>query len=119
MKDVKLCRMLLGCSSLDCNPYPDNILSIYLSKFKFALSQFDRFLDNKNSVILHSSQYKFLRRYLSLLAKHPVITKAVTSAILTLVGDLICQVNYRAPVVEIILLSVVQLSTHTDCWFSF
>ncbi|KAG5242496.1 protein sym [Salix suchowensis] len=30
-------------------------------------------------------------RYLNLLAKYPVLTKAVTSAILTLMGDLICQ----------------------------
>ncbi|KAF7116642.1 hypothetical protein RHSIM_RhsimUnG0020800 [Rhododendron simsii] len=30
--------------------------------------------------------------YLSLLDKHPVLTKAVTSALLTLIGDLICQV---------------------------
>ncbi|PIN11667.1 Peroxisomal membrane protein MPV17 [Handroanthus impetiginosus] len=30
--------------------------------------------------------------YMSLLAKYPVITKAVTSALLTLVGDIICQV---------------------------
>ncbi|MBA0644984.1 hypothetical protein Goklo_013147, partial [Gossypium klotzschianum] len=30
-------------------------------------------------------------RYLALLAKHPVLTKAVTSALLTCVGDLICQ----------------------------
>ncbi|XP_039034353.1 protein sym-1-like [Hibiscus syriacus] len=33
----------------------------------------------------------FLSWYLGLLAKHPVLTKAVTSALLTLVGDLICQ----------------------------
>ncbi|KAH6809354.1 Peroxisomal membrane 22 kDa family protein [Perilla frutescens var. frutescens] len=33
----------------------------------------------------------FKMRYLSLLAKHPVITKSITSALLTLVGDLICQ----------------------------
>lgn len=43
---------------------------------------------------LHPYHYsKFVCRYLSLLGKHPVITKAVTSALLTLVGDVICQVN--------------------------
>ncbi|KAL1126798.1 hypothetical protein V6Z11_A13G135700 [Gossypium hirsutum] len=33
-----------------------------------------------------------MRRYLALLAKHLVLTKAVTSALLTCVGNLICQV---------------------------
>ncbi|KAK6123653.1 hypothetical protein DH2020_042607 [Rehmannia glutinosa] len=46
---------------------------------------------NQGSVLLHSSQSETLRRYLSLLAKYPVMTKAVTSAFLTLVGDVICQ----------------------------
>lgn len=36
----------------------------------------------------------FSFRYLSLLDKHPVLTKAVTSALLTLIGDLICQVQF-------------------------
>ncbi|KAL0341698.1 UNVERIFIED_CONTAM: Peroxisomal membrane protein 2 [Sesamum calycinum] len=33
----------------------------------------------------------FMVKYMSLLAKYPVMTKAVTSALLTLVGDVICQ----------------------------
>ncbi|CAI9780460.1 unnamed protein product [Fraxinus pennsylvanica] len=37
------------------------------------------------------SNWSLLSWYLSLLARHPVMTKAVTSALLTLVGDLICQ----------------------------
>ncbi|KAG0503602.1 hypothetical protein HPP92_003674 [Vanilla planifolia] len=35
--------------------------------------------------------WSFLSRYLVLLDKHPVATKAVTSAVLTLIGDLVCQ----------------------------
>ncbi|KAL6579717.1 hypothetical protein OROMI_007741 [Orobanche minor] len=35
--------------------------------------------------------WSFISWYLSLLASYPVMTKAVTSAFLTLVGDLICQ----------------------------
>ena len=31
-------------------------------------------------------------RYLALLSDYPVLTKSVTSALLTLIGDLICQV---------------------------
>ncbi|KAJ6778936.1 PEROXISOMAL MEMBRANE PROTEIN 2 PXMP2 MPV17 [Salix koriyanagi] len=38
-----------------------------------------------------SSNWSFLSWYLNLLANYPVLTKAVTSAILTLMGDLICQ----------------------------
>ncbi|CAI9766489.1 unnamed protein product [Fraxinus pennsylvanica] len=37
------------------------------------------------------SDWPLLSWYLSLLVKYPVMTKAVTSALLTLVGDLICQ----------------------------
>ncbi|KAG8378606.1 hypothetical protein BUALT_Bualt07G0003000 [Buddleja alternifolia] len=37
------------------------------------------------------SNWSLLSWYLSLLAKHPVMTKAITSALLTLVGDVICQ----------------------------
>ncbi|KAL9425158.1 hypothetical protein AB3S75_032150 [Citrus x aurantiifolia] len=37
------------------------------------------------------SNWSFLQWYLALLAKYPVATKAVTSALLTLIGDLICQ----------------------------
>ncbi|XP_012473000.1 protein sym-1 [Gossypium raimondii] len=37
------------------------------------------------------SGWSLLSWYLALLAKHPVLTKAVTSALLTCVGDLICQ----------------------------
>ncbi|KAK6148184.1 hypothetical protein DH2020_019096 [Rehmannia glutinosa] len=37
------------------------------------------------------SNWSLLSWYLSLLAKYPVMTKAVTSAFLTLVGDVICQ----------------------------
>ncbi|RYR04104.1 hypothetical protein Ahy_B06g083682 isoform A [Arachis hypogaea] len=38
----------------------------------------------------------FLSWYLAVLGKNPVAVKAITSAILTLIGDLICQVNsYR------------------------
>ncbi|KAF4359970.1 hypothetical protein F8388_004477 [Cannabis sativa] len=38
------------------------------------------------------NNWSFLSWYLGLLAKYPVATKAVTSALLTLVGDLICQI---------------------------
>ncbi|KAA8517878.1 hypothetical protein F0562_015333 [Nyssa sinensis] len=38
------------------------------------------------------SNWSLLSWYLSLLEKYPVLTKAVTSALLTLFGDLICQV---------------------------
>ncbi|PON80687.1 Mpv17/PMP [Parasponia andersonii] len=38
------------------------------------------------------SNWSLLSWYLGLLAKYPVTTKAVTSALLTLVGDLICQI---------------------------
>ncbi|KAG5252635.1 protein sym [Salix suchowensis] len=38
-----------------------------------------------------SGDWSFLSWYLNLLANYPVLTKAVTSAILTLMGDLICQ----------------------------
>ncbi|KAJ6870294.1 hypothetical protein NC652_036046 [Populus alba x Populus x berolinensis] len=38
-----------------------------------------------------NSNWSFLSWYLNLLANYPVLTKAVTSAILTLMGDLICQ----------------------------
>ncbi|KAG5556064.1 hypothetical protein RHGRI_006623 [Rhododendron griersonianum] len=38
------------------------------------------------------SKWSLLSWYLSLLDKHPVLTKAVTGALLTLIGDLICQV---------------------------
>ncbi|KAL8041720.1 hypothetical protein ABFX02_09G002400 [Erythranthe guttata] len=37
------------------------------------------------------SDWSLLSWYLSLLAKYPVMTKAVTSALLTFVGDVICQ----------------------------
>ncbi|XP_073064745.1 protein sym-1 isoform X2 [Primulina eburnea] len=37
------------------------------------------------------SNWSFLSWYLSLLAKYPVMTKAVTSSFLNLVGDVICQ----------------------------
>ncbi|CAK7339894.1 unnamed protein product [Dovyalis caffra] len=40
-----------------------------------------------------NSNWSFLSWYLNLLAKYPVLTKAVTSATLTLMGDLICQVS--------------------------
>ncbi|KAH9738683.1 peroxisomal membrane 22 kDa (Mpv17/PMP22) family protein [Citrus sinensis] len=39
------------------------------------------------------SNWSFLQWYLALLAKYPVATKAVTSALLTLIGDLICQLT--------------------------
>ncbi|KAK6942112.1 Mpv17/PMP22 [Dillenia turbinata] len=38
------------------------------------------------------NNWSLLSWYLALLEKHPVLTKAVTSAFLTLVGDLICQI---------------------------
>ncbi|CAL5356758.1 hypothetical protein CsSME_00046112 [Camellia sinensis var. sinensis] len=38
------------------------------------------------------SDWSLLSWYLTLLEKHPVLTKAVTSAFLTFIGDLICQV---------------------------
>ncbi|XP_047323263.1 protein SYM1 [Impatiens glandulifera] len=34
----------------------------------------------------------FLQWYLSLLEKHPILTKSITSAILTLIGDITCQI---------------------------
>lgn len=37
------------------------------------------------------SNWSLLSWYLALLEKHPVLTKAMTSALLTLIGDLICQ----------------------------
>ncbi|KAL3835314.1 hypothetical protein ACJIZ3_010050 [Penstemon smallii] len=37
------------------------------------------------------SNWSLLSWYMSLLAKYPMMTKAVTSALLTLVGDLVCQ----------------------------
>lgn len=39
------------------------------------------------------SKWSLLSWYLSLLEKYPVLTKGVTSALLTLIGDLICQVT--------------------------
>ncbi|KAL0417346.1 UNVERIFIED_CONTAM: Peroxisomal membrane protein 2 [Sesamum latifolium] len=39
----------------------------------------------------NGSNWSLLSWYMSLLAKYPVMTKAVTSALLTLVGDVICQ----------------------------
>ncbi|XP_057437871.1 protein sym-1 [Lotus japonicus] len=36
-------------------------------------------------------KWSFLSWYLALLAKHPVLVKALTSALLTLIGDLVCQ----------------------------
>ncbi|OMP07998.1 Mpv17/PMP22 [Corchorus olitorius] len=41
-----------------------------------------------------TSGWSFLSWYLNLLAKYPVFTKAVTSALLTFVGDLICQLAF-------------------------
>ncbi|XP_071732103.1 protein sym-1 [Rutidosis leptorrhynchoides] len=38
------------------------------------------------------NKWSFLAWYLALLEAHPVLTKAITSALLTFVGDLICQV---------------------------
>ncbi|XP_052175147.1 protein sym-1 [Diospyros lotus] len=38
------------------------------------------------------SNWSFLSWYLTLLEKHPVLTKAITSAFLTFIGDFICQV---------------------------
>lgn len=40
------------------------------------------------------SGWSFLSWYLSLLAKHPVMTKAATSSFLNLVGDVICQLVF-------------------------
>ncbi|KDP37841.1 hypothetical protein JCGZ_06396 [Jatropha curcas] len=37
------------------------------------------------------NNWSFLSWYLTLLAKYPVLTKALTSALLTFIGDLICQ----------------------------
>ncbi|KAL4385663.1 hypothetical protein GQ457_15G029190 [Hibiscus cannabinus] len=48
------------------------------------------------------SDWSFLSWYLDLLAKHPVLTKAVTSALLTFVGDLICQLAIdRVPSLDV------------------
>ncbi|GMJ00900.1 hypothetical protein HRI_003759200 [Hibiscus trionum] len=48
------------------------------------------------------SGWSFLSWYLGLLAKHPVLTKAVTSALLTFVGDLICQIAIdRVPSLDV------------------
>ncbi|GER25602.1 peroxisomal membrane 22 kDa family protein [Striga asiatica] len=55
---------------------------------------------------------KTSRRYLSLLAKHPVITKAITSAFLTLVGDMICQVDFLLHVIK----SIHGLKTDDVCF---
>ncbi|KAL0709765.1 hypothetical protein Bca4012_016743 [Brassica carinata] len=41
----------------------------------------------------NGDKWSFLSWYLSLLSNYPVLTKAVTSAILTLIGDLICQLT--------------------------
>ncbi|KAK4836968.1 hypothetical protein QYF36_001723 [Acer negundo] len=38
------------------------------------------------------SNWSFFSWYLALLAKYPMLTKAVTSALLTFIGDIICQV---------------------------
>ncbi|KAL3628977.1 hypothetical protein CASFOL_028023 [Castilleja foliolosa] len=40
----------------------------------------------------NAGNWSLLSWYLSLLARYPVMTKAVTSALLTLVGDMICQI---------------------------
>ncbi|XP_050205645.1 protein sym-1 [Mercurialis annua] len=37
------------------------------------------------------SNWSFLSWYMSLLTKHPVLTKALTAAVLTLIGDVVCQ----------------------------
>ncbi|KAB1213459.1 Coatomer subunit delta [Morella rubra] len=41
------------------------------------------------------NNWSLLSWYLALLAKYPVSTKALTSALLTLIGDLICQPSFR------------------------
>ncbi|RID68751.1 hypothetical protein BRARA_C00890 [Brassica rapa] len=41
----------------------------------------------------NGNKWSFLSWYLALLSNYPVLTKAVTSAILTLIGDLICQLT--------------------------
>ncbi|KAF8052257.1 hypothetical protein N665_1582s0013 [Sinapis alba] len=41
----------------------------------------------------NGGKWSFLSWYLTLLSNYPVLTKAVTSAILTLIGDLICQLT--------------------------
>ncbi|KAJ4872905.1 Peroxisomal membrane 22 kDa (Mpv17/PMP22) family protein [Raphanus sativus] len=41
----------------------------------------------------NGGKWSFLSWYLALLSNYPVLTKAVTSAILTLIGDLICQLT--------------------------
>ncbi|ESQ41990.1 hypothetical protein EUTSA_v10014288mg [Eutrema salsugineum] len=41
----------------------------------------------------NGNMWSFLSWYLALLSDYPVLTKAVTSAILTLIGDLICQLT--------------------------
>ncbi|KAK4430773.1 hypothetical protein Salat_0839000, partial [Sesamum alatum] len=40
-------------------------------------------------------------RYMSLLARYPVTTKAITSAFFTLVGDFICQSAFLSMVIEL------------------
>ena len=47
-------------------------------------------MQNANIFKLYFLQYY---RYLMSLDKNPIATKAVTSAVLTLAGDLICQVH--------------------------
>ncbi|XP_074320613.1 protein sym-1 [Silene latifolia] len=48
-----------------------------------------------------NSNWSLLSWYLDLLVKFPVLTKAVTSALLTLIGDLICQVVIdKAPTLD-------------------
>ncbi|KAL8530121.1 hypothetical protein ACS0TY_007271 [Phlomoides rotata] len=72
------------------------------------------------------SNWSLLSWYLSLLAKYPVMTKAVTSAFLTLVGDLICQlVVDQAPSLDMkrasifTLLGLVLVGPALHFWYLF
>lgn len=77
---------------------------VFILKMSFPLSSNLQF----NSSSMHNSVincWKTIKkeqtlsspcRYLSLLARYPVMTKAIASALLTLLGDIICQVNYYA-----------------------
>ena len=57
--------------------------------------------DIKNKITFSSNWVICYCRYLNLLANYPVLTKAVTSAILTLMGDLICQVILQAMATDV------------------
>ncbi|KAK6148560.1 hypothetical protein DH2020_019472 [Rehmannia glutinosa] len=83
----KFC-LLRGCAATPTTHLNTQSKILMCNANSFANSPNRSFLASANRFkILGCSEY----RYLSLLAKYPVMTKAVTSAFLTLVGDVICQ----------------------------